>query len=282
MVTPKAWRSIPLLACALFGTTAGAQQPRSPQEPSAQVLLLGVYHFDNPGLDVVVTQVPDVLTASKQAEIEEVVEALARFRPTQVAVEVRPDRAARLDSLYRAYRAGRHELGRNEVQQLGFRLADRFDHQRLFAIDMGGEFPFGAVMEYAGAHDPEALERIQAALADLTAEAERLQRDHTVGEILRIENDPERIAWGHGLYMDLARVGSGDTFVGADLLSKWYTRNVHIFANVQRIAGPGDRVLVIVGAGHAAILRELIRSDLRLELVEAIPYLPADGSGGRP
>ena len=74
--------------------------------------------------------------------------------------------------------------------------------------------------------------------------------------------------------MEFARVGAGDTYVGADLLAKWYDRNIRIFSDLQRIAQPGDRVLVIFGAGHAAILRELIANDSRLELVEARRYLP--------
>jgi Family of unknown function (DUF5694) len=263
-----------LLTCSTIATAAAAQQPAGRSELRAHILVLGTYHFDNPGLDVVKTEVADVLTPAKQAEVKQVIEALARFRPTKIAVEVRADRAARLDSLYAAYRVGRHTLSRSEVQQLGFRLAERFGHPRLYPADHGGEFPFGAVMQYAQAHDPAFVQRVQQAIADMTAEKNRHHQQKSIGEILRLENDPARLRQGHAMYIEGARVGAGDTYVGAELLAKWYERNIRIFSDLQRIAQPGDRVLVIFGTGHAAILRELIASDPRLELIEANEYLP--------
>jgi hypothetical protein len=44
---------------------------------------------------VVKNEVADVLSATKQAEVQAVVEALARFRPTKIAVERRPAAAPR-------------------------------------------------------------------------------------------------------------------------------------------------------------------------------------------
>ncbi|CAN5736878.1 hypothetical protein BH23GEM8_BH23GEM8_22260 [soil metagenome] len=50
-----------------------------PEQSQAAVLVLGTFHFANPGLDVIQTEVADVLSASRQAEIRAVVAALARF-----------------------------------------------------------------------------------------------------------------------------------------------------------------------------------------------------------
>ena len=263
-----------LLSCSVIATSTVAQQPATHSERRAQILVLGTYHFDNPGLDVVKTEVADVLTPAKQDEITQVIEALARFRPTKIAVEVRADRAARLDSSYSAYRADRRTSSRSEVQQLGFRLAERFGHRLLYPVDHGGEFPFGVMMQYAQAHDPAFVQRVQQATAEMTAESNRYQRQKSIGEILRLANDPARIDKGHAMYVEIARVGAGDSYVGADLLAKWYERNIRIFSDLQRIAQPGDRILVIFGAGHAAILRQLIASDPQLELVEATEFLP--------
>ena len=257
----------------LFGLPLLAQQPAAAESP-AQVLVLGTYHFANPGQDVVKVEVADVLSASRQAEIRAVTEELARFRPTKIAVERELDASPRLDELYDAYRAGEHELSRSETQQLGFRLAARFEHPRVFPIDHDGEFPFGAVMEYAERHDPEFVTFADREIARLGVEADRRQRENTIGEILRLMNDPGNLADGHGTYMRFARVGARDTNVGAELVSKWYERNIHIFANLQGIAKPGDRVLVIIGGGHAPILRHLITSDPGMSLVEALDYLP--------
>ena len=107
----------------------------------------------------------------------------------------------------------------------------------------------------------------------MEAEHDSLQGGATVREILRFENAPARLAWSHGFYLDLARVGSGDSLVGADLLAAWYERNVRIFVNLLRIAEPCDRILVFFGAGHAPALRELVRSAPGFRLVEALEFL---------
>jgi hypothetical protein len=273
--THRLTASATALVAALAAPLA-AQGPAMNAEP-AQVLILGTFHFANPGLDVVQTEVADVLSDTKQAEIVAIAEALARFRPTRIAVEQLPATAPVLDSLYAAYRAGTHRLTRSETQQIGFRLAAMLGHVRVHPIDHQGEFPFGPLMQYAQAHDPAAVEYVQRELAAITAEGNRRQRELTIGEILRLSNDPTEIAGGHGAYMRLARIGAGDSYVGADLLAKWYERNIRIFNHIQLVADPGERVLVVIGSGHLATLRELVAADPTLTLVEAIDYLPASG-----
>ena len=260
------------LVCACIGivlaiTSAPAQEP-------AQILVLGTYHFANPGLDVVQVEVADVLSDTRQAEILEIVDALHRFEPTKVAVEHEPETTGRIDSLYQAYRAGEHAPSRNETEQVGYRLAAMGGHPHVYPVDHAGEFPFGAVMEYAQAHDPDFLVMVGEERAKMEDESNRQQREYTVGEILRFANDPDSLAASHGMYMRFARVGAGDTYVGAELLAKWYERNIHIFTNLQALAEPGDRILLIIGSGHAPILRELIEYDPALQLVDPLDYLP--------
>jgi hypothetical protein len=264
--------ALTLAACLAVAPAALAQAPAAPDP--ARVLILGTYHFANPGLDVIQTQVADVLAPAKQAEIAAVVEALSRFRPTRVVVEQLPSTAPGLDSLFAAYREGRHTLGRNETEQLGFRLAAAHGLAGVHPFDHRGEFPFGPVMEYAQRHDPAFVQMVQREMARITEESNREQREMTVGQILRAANHPEQLAAAHGMYLRFARVGAGDTQVGAELLARWYERNIRMFSNLQAVVRPGDRVLVITGSGHAPILRELVGYDPEMELVEANDYLP--------
>jgi len=62
------------------------------------LLVLGTSHLDNPGLDVVNNKVDDVLAPARQAEITAVVEQLATYRPTHIAVEWPIKKQAALDS----------------------------------------------------------------------------------------------------------------------------------------------------------------------------------------
>jgi hypothetical protein len=238
------------------------------------VLVLGTYHFANPGLDVVQTEVANVLSPVKQAEIEGVIETLARFWPTKIAVEGTLASAPQLDSLYGAHRSGRHDLSRNETQQLGFRLAEMLGHDRVYPIDHREDFPFEEMLEYARVHDTAFVAFVDDERTRIAAESNRRQLQNTIGEILRLINEPANLAADHGTYMRFAGIGAGDTYVGAELVAKCYERNIKIFANLQRITEPGDRILVIVGGGHAPTLRELVGYDPRMVLVEALEYLP--------
>jgi hypothetical protein len=259
----------------LASVSSGAAHAQDvPEAEPAQVMIVGTFHFANPGRDIVKVEVADVLSPAKQAEILEVVETLTRFRPTKIVIEHRPSTAPRIDSLYDAYRAGRHELSRNESQQLGFRLAARFEHPRLYPIDEFADSPFEAMLAYAEEHDPAFVVFFEEEMARIGAEANRRQREHTIGEILRLGNDPKNLMADHAVYLRFARVGAGDTFIGAEVAAKWYERNIRIFANLQRITEPGDRLLVIYGTGHVPILRELVRYEPGMTLVDPLAYLP--------
>jgi hypothetical protein len=47
-------------------------------------------------------------------------------------------------------------------------------------------------------------------------------------------------------------------YVRADLVTNWYKRNLRILTNLNRVTEVGkDRVLLLIGSGHLAILRQL-------------------------
>jgi hypothetical protein len=240
----------------------------------AKLLILGTYHFVESGLDYAQLQVADVLSAEKQREISAVLTTLTTFNPTKIAVEAAYDKAESLNQEYAAYRAGNHQLTRNERQQLGFSLAAQLNHDQIYAIDHPGNFiPFESALTYAAEHHPDVAKKFHETIASWEAENNQLQQTASIGEILREQNRPQAIADGHQLYLDFAAVGAGDTFIGAEVLAGWYNRNIHIFANLRKIMRSNDRILVIYGLGHLAILQELARGCAGIELVNTLDYL---------
>ena len=81
--------------------------PRS-AEARAEVLVLGVYHMANPGLDVFNMKADDVLAPKRQAEIAQLIEVLKKFQPTRIAIEA--DMYGRRRQEYSDYLAGKHTL----------------------------------------------------------------------------------------------------------------------------------------------------------------------------
>ncbi len=81
----------------------------------------------------------------------------------------------------------------------------------------------------------------------------------TVAEYLRFLNQPEQFRQNHqwDVIENLAPGAGVSLYQKTDLATNWYKRNLRIFTNVIEITEPGDRLLLIIGAGHLKILREL-------------------------
>ena len=78
------------IALTVAGTAAAQEPPllrdrTSDERPT--LLILGAAHFANPGRDHNNIAVEDITTPARQREIEAVVQQLADFRPTHVAIE---------------------------------------------------------------------------------------------------------------------------------------------------------------------------------------------------
>ena len=249
-----------------------AQEPAS-KLAKAPVLVLGTYHFANPNRDYVKTNVDDHLSEKRQKEIQEVVDLLAKLKPTKIALEF-PEGDDRLQRQYEAYLKGEHTLKVNEDEQIGFRLAKQLGHARIYPVDHQLDMDFDAVMAAAQqSGDRKFLKTFQNAMA-MIQDLQNRQSTQTVRENLVEQNDPKMVDTGRDLYLQMARVRTGDKYVGADVLASWYQRNFRIFANLVRvIETPEDRLLVIFGSGHLATLRDLVRSSPDLEFVEAGEYL---------
>jgi hypothetical protein len=238
----------------------------------AKIAFVGTYHFANPGKDQFNVKAVDVLAPERQRQVEAIVDALARFEPTQVAVEWPKQRA---DERYAQYLAGTLAESRNEVVQVGFRLAKRMKLERVHGIDVDGEFPYGPVAEWSEAHGRKGeLEAGHGLIASEVARYQALQEQGTIASALRAMNEPATLLKLHGLYVDMLRLGSGDEQPGANLVVAWYKRNLETCARLLQLAGPGERVVVVFGQGHAYLLRQCVREASGVELVEANALLP--------
>lgn len=263
-------RGVAVLAMALaWATGARAAEP-------VQVMVLGTYHFGNPGLDLQNLRADDVLQPRRQAEVAAAVDGLARFRPTRVAVEVVADSqpAAALPK-YRRYRAGEGRDDRNEITQIGYRLADRAGLADVQGIDVDGDFPFEALQAWAESHGQAAALKQDFDDIGVKLKAfEASQATSTIGQLLRVMNEPAAIADDHGWYTRALRFGQGAEQPGAALLAAWTARNLGICARLVQLARPGDRVVVVYGAGHSHLLRDCVKTQPGWQLVEPNDYLP--------
>ena len=71
-----------------------------------EVMILGVYHFANPGRDVIKQDFDDVLTPERQLELEHLSSRLVEWRPDRIAVEASWSTFDSTQARYARYRAG--------------------------------------------------------------------------------------------------------------------------------------------------------------------------------
>ncbi|MEY2473293.1 MAG: hypothetical protein QOK28_2622 [Actinomycetota bacterium] len=241
------------------------------------VLLIGTFHLQGGDNHVHNADVDDMLSPRRLAEIDEVVAGLARFEPTAVAVEFPCDMQETLDGLYRRYCDGTLPPQASEVFQFGMRVARDAGHQRVLAIDVQEPDWWDEGFEEFVAADPERTRRWQAVMDDgdrSNDEESALLATSTVRDVLAWINSPEhrRAALGDYLH-DQIWLNELGNWIGADMVARWFQRNMRIAAALDRLAQPGDRVLVIYGGGHTPLLDYFWRWNKTMRVADPLPYL---------
>jgi hypothetical protein len=241
-----------------------------------QVMILGTYHMANSNRNVVKNAMRDTLAPDRQREIAKVVETLARFRPTIIALEVEPERAAEIQASYREFVDGRRQLTAKETEQLGFRLGKAAGLKSFCLFDYQNAYNYPAVVAFLRKNrGQEALARLEADNARAGVAAAERDRKFSVAQQLAWGNsDPvlRAMHWSELFMIDAADERESP---GPALLALWYERNLRMFSRMRGcITKPDDRLLVIVGWGHAKILRDLVRDSVDLTFVSPLPYLP--------
>ncbi|MFD2247585.1 DUF5694 domain-containing protein [Pontibacter ruber] len=255
------------------------------KDDRAKVMLLGTFHFSYRNKDIVVTEKKDqldVMSPEAQKDLEKINQRLAKFKPTKIAVEVMPEKQAELDSLYQAYLDGRYQLAVDEVYLIGFELAKQLGHQRLYCINTMGDLDTyqkpGTTQFELREDKKERMEKFWTYMRAKTLERAEIDKelnshDGSLYKVIQKYNHPETIRRKHANYFREAFQYEEKPYdyTGVDWYSAtWFNRNLRIFRNIQRITeSPDDRILVIYGAAHVALLQEAVESSPTHQLVPA-------------
>lgn len=242
-----------------------------------EVLLVGTFHFanfnpENNG-DLVSVAVPDVLLDKHQKELERITEAISKFNPDKVFLEYRHEKQRRLDSSFSTFDPKDYQKkSRNELVQLGFRVAKNLDHKRVYAIDVRTDFPYDSlVTEMQKAKQFDLLEKDSLELVAIESfENEMFASDKTLSEMLFYQNDGKRRKEDLNWYLSVANQGGAkDNFVGAYLASEWYRRNLYMYSLIQKKIEPEDeRIMILAGASHIGMFKDFMDKNPEWKSVE--------------
>lgn len=249
--------------------------------PRPKVLLVGTFHFEYCDLDAHVTDKDkrvNVKDPARQKEMEELVDYIARFKPTAIAVESAPNTGYLMER-YRTYQRTDTLARADEMDQIGFRVMERFGLDTIYGVDaptLVGDLYDGPdsllwrpildsiYTDWDFTSDDPVSKRYKS----FYTFSDDYHTDHTLLESFKYHNAEKMQDRDYGAYL------AGDftlgKYRGADgLAMHWYSRNLRIFRNVQELPlAPADRLLVLFGAGHMGVLRHLFDCTVEFELVK--------------
>ncbi|MFC0779858.1 DUF5694 domain-containing protein [Flavobacterium sp. HJSW_4] len=253
-----------LLALITFNIT-------SAQTKKKQILLVGTFHYANPGLDVAQLNSFNIMSEKSQKELEIMSDKIKKFGPDKIFVEWEFNEQADLDKFYNKNADSLFKTNKNEITQLALRTAKKLNHKKLYGMNLYTSFPYDSLMmSMEKANQQDLLKRN-------SEWKKRNEKDHneritksSLQELMlhynKKETENKNIQW----YLEVAnRAGNPDDFIGASLVSNWYKRNLYMYSLIQKLTESTDnKIMVLVGAGHAALIREFIMHDPTFEIVE--------------
>jgi len=266
------------------------------QTQKVQIALLGVFHMGETP-DYKQGKLIDLLSASRQEQISEVVDALAKFEPDKIFVENTPDTQPFWNNVYKNYRNGIEPKAQNilynEIYQLGIKLARQINH------------PIGVTcVNYIQPDLPTGLKsarnKIDTLLNFYSSELEKKRppydayfkanpsvnnalknyllqyeswKDLSIKDHLIKLNSAESIATLH--YFNITGWMDNNTNgYGAELAAKEYFRNTKILQNILLNTSQKDaRLLLIIGGGHIQVLKDMLKTHPYFEIVDAATLL---------
>ena len=244
--------------------------------PKTQLLILGIAHLEAKRDIHNSTFTDSPLSPKRQAQVQTIVERLARFHPTKVLIET-PYGDPVWNQRYRKYLAGKFTLGASEVYQFGFKLAARAGDDSIYPIDTWGptivddDSASGKRMNaYLKAHFNSVKDPVFDAYS---AKDDAVERNGSYLDVLRFLNTESAVRANASWYPVFAGMGRQADGAGASYVAQWYTRNVYIFSNILSVIRPGDRVVVIIGQGHKYLLSELAKLDPNIDYIDVLDYL---------
>lgn len=246
--------------------------------PKTKVLVVGSFHFDYPNLDAHKTEKGDqvdVLSPKTAKEVTELINYIKKFKPTKIAIEAWPNWNA--NQKLKEYKEGKHTNKRDERYQIAMRMAKELNLNELYSIDANSILD--DLQEKFGKKDSLYFQNLSAGYDFLSDDSISKQYNDffkstepknfkSLLEMFKFMNSKEYHQYEYGAYL------SGDFKLrehdGADMLALyWYNRNLRMFRNIQEIPhNYEDRILVIVGNGHASVLRQLFTSSPEFDYIE--------------
>jgi hypothetical protein len=246
-----------------------------------EVLLLGVFHFEYYNADShktdSINQI-DILASARQKEILKIVNAISKFKPTIICLESSYD--SLLNNKYSDYLSGKYTLSKDEIDQLGYRIAEKSGIKKVFGVDAKSWFRDNLKKDNTLEHfwdeqyylDTLEMNHWSGKYTNWLKYLDSISTKLSLKEYLKLLNQPKVLDYTLGQYLVEMKTSNhnGPDFVTLD----WYNRNLRIFNNILKTnPTETDRILVIFGSGHIPVLKHYFQSSPQFKVISINKYL---------
>lgn len=251
-------------------------------EKVPQVLLVGSFHFNYPGLDAHKASEDkkiNIYSEKRQVELQELLDYVSKFNPTKIVVES-GENTSYLRRNYIRYKEGVEELRASETSQIGMRLVDRLNLDTIYGVDTASLLyelyskkdsltPKTYIDSITERHYFGGDDEMSRRYSNFYKYKDIITVQNTLLETFKYMNSDKVLDRGFGAYLTGGQFVS-EKMEGPDALSMfWLNRNLRIFRKIQQLEySKEDRILVLFGAGHIPILKWLFECTPEFELIK--------------
>lgn len=248
------------------------------------VILIGTYHFNNPGFDAAKVKDRNILSAEDQNDLENIVKKIAqKYKPSKIFLEYDRDSNNQYNAFYKLYKNGqkfydndtikktsqKRYYAENEIFQFGFRLAKEMNLQKIYGIDYEIPVRFDLLkskMELNPQMNIVDYEKKTKALSLKVNECIEMKK---LQQIFKCLNSPDQYKLNKGFYVNFFnRMNSSTDLYGSTLTADWHKRNLIMFSEIQnKVETSDENIVILVGVGHAAMMEDYIKLDNRFNLI---------------
>jgi len=281
----------------LFLSTGLYAQMSSPKQSLAErienpitnkkikVYLLGSFHF------AITDSSYNVMDLNHQESIKELCDLIAIQKPDKVFAERQPEYEFqnKVDSIYSKYLSGEPLSRKNEIYQVGFRVAKKLNHQKIYQCDHPGQFGFYSSNAYKYAEEHNQLDVLSGNTLGTTVRyddmvnEDSIMKNNTLLDYMRWINSDKVMQTSHASYLtNFTQVGSkdfydydnDDTLIGAELTSNWYHRNIMIYAKIiNQLDYSEDAIFLVIGAEHVPTIQSFFDANPYFEVIDHKDWL---------
>lgn len=252
-------------------------------QEKVNVILIGTYHFNNPGNDMIKMKNKNILEQENQKELEKITsKIIKKYKPDQIFVEELFSKKEKLNNDYKQYLNDnlksvydtiknprlKKKYEENEIYQFAFRLGKKANNKIIFPIDEFTEFRFDLLMKKIE-EDKSLKKDFEKIVAKSSNGMNNCLIEKNLSNVFLCLNTNEALKDNKGMYMFINKIGLEENYFGSNLVTSWYERNLKMYSNFQnQLNIKSKNVLILVGQGHASMFYDFLKNDERINLIE--------------